>query len=39
MNTVAGILLTAFAILVFNQARAGTLGRWMRAKFLNQKAG
>lgn len=35
MSTLAGAFLILVAIVVWNNWRAGTLGQWARAKFLN----
>lgn len=36
MNTVASIILILLLVVMFQQYVNGTLGQWMRAKFLNQ---
>jgi hypothetical protein len=35
VNTLAGFVLLLLAVVLFNNFRAGTLGQWLRAKFLN----
>ena len=38
-DNIAGAMLLILAAVLWNQYRRGTLGQWIRAKFLNQTAG